>query len=112
MGGTRKRRWFQFGTRTMLIAVFAISAVLGVVGHFVDQLRRERIAAFELEKLGLEVNKYLDGWRAYLFPALFVEADIPVSQVSDNDLVHLDNLTRLRYLSLWGANVSDSGLQH
>ena len=48
----RKRRWFQFSLRTLLLSTVILGAVAGWFGKRIEQRRREREAVSAVVKLG------------------------------------------------------------
>jgi Leucine Rich repeat len=123
---TRKRHWFQFSLRSLLIFVIATAVFCGWAGKRIEQKRKEREAAETLVKFGGSVmydyekgtNSTPPGpdWLRKLFGEnLFSEVSAVYfirESVSDRGLTNLEALTRLQILSLYGCNFTDDGLAH
>ena len=137
-----KLRWFQFSLRTLLIAVTLAAIACSWLGVKLQQKRREREAATEIENSGGMViwsqPAGLDWLRKMLGDDLFVhvecvymgtertdaalenvkalnqlqELSLGESDVSDAGLENLEGLHQLQVLSLTNTNVTDAGLEH
>ena len=129
----RKRRWFQFSLRTLLVLLVA-SAVL--LGWRVQRARMNRQREAAAERAAAEIQElggYVVCTYKELRPATWLEelfddpggADDPVGVLgggvelhagfADTDAVlteHLKALTHLRILDLRYTNVTDAGLKH
>ena len=51
----RKRRWFQFSLRSLLVTTFIVAVACGWLGKKIEQKRREREAVEAIVKLGGQV---------------------------------------------------------
>lgn len=136
----RWRRLFRFGLRTMIIFTTAVAIWLGVWLHKARQ-QREAVAKLEdvgavvgyynekedryndrFKEINHDGPKY---WPAWLVEALGIDCfdDIfdvrfpgqrtfHASQITDEQLVHIGTLRRLRLLDLKGTRVTDVGLEN
>lgn len=129
----RKRRWYQFSLRTLLIAVLLLSLAFGWLAARMERARgRETVDA--IRRLGGSV--YFDyqwdedeqkwrfdgvrppsGWKARLLgedvgSKVRVVRLGPPTEVSDGDLRLLAGLTRLEFLQLCHTSITDEGLAH
>jgi hypothetical protein len=104
----RKRRWYQFSLRTLLIVVTAASIPFGLVARELHIRRRQEEvrARFLEQELVVGVNRrgevVIAGahrWRANCF-------------LSDEHLVHLEQCKHLKYLDISSSFVTDEGLAH
>jgi hypothetical protein len=126
----RKRRWFQFSLRTLLIVVTLLALPLCWLGLKVDEARQQQTAVVAIRKLG--------GFVAYDYQFDSQGHDLPGAtlpgpawlhsllgddffrnvygvilldpSVKDADLEQLKALTQLRYVSVFGTNVTDVGV--
>ena len=118
----RKRRWFQFSLRTVLIVVTLLCiGPGGYVAHEQRKARKQKAAVEAIEKLGGYVHydkelpvrsamlRQILGKHSYGKARLVGLRDI---QVSDADLVHLAELKNLTDLWLDDTHVTDAGLVH
>ena len=134
----RRRRWYQFSLRSLMLFMFVCAVGFGWVGKKLEATRREQVAVAEIEKLGGSVWYHEivgPDWLVLLVrkvQGVFL-TDAPVTdaelvhlkrlagletlyldgtQVSDEDLVHLQRLANLELLDLDGTQVTDAGLLH
>ncbi|HEY2148145.1 MAG TPA: hypothetical protein VGH32_09420, partial [Pirellulales bacterium] len=119
----RKRRWFQFSLRTLIVSTIVIAAAAGWVGKRIEEKRAERVAVAAIAKLGGRVlyDFQKDGasrgpaWlRNILGDDFFgnvVELDLSESAVTDEDLAFLDGLRSLESLNISDTGVTDAGLR-
>jgi hypothetical protein len=135
-------RWFQFSLRTLLIVVTLAAIACSWFGVKLQQKRREREVAAEIEKSGGFVfwsePAGPDWLRKMLGDELLVhvesvgmgiertdaaldslkalnqlqELSLCNSDVTDAGLENLEGLHQLQELSLANTNVSDAGLEH
>jgi hypothetical protein len=129
----RKRRWFQFGLRTLLIVVTVVAVPSAWLGHKIEQKRRQRDAIEDIRRIGgrVEFGYQLDFdgvplandrqppgalWlRKLLGDDFFADAksvDLSGTEVRDDDLQDLDELPDLEFLGLNGTRITDGGLVH
>jgi hypothetical protein len=124
----RKRRWYQFSLRTLLILVTIVCIVGGWLGSKIDQKRRERAAAEAIVKTQGQVSwdyqrvagdphswqpagaiPFGPSWlRAILGDNFFSEVDC--IYCVNGDLENLREFPRLRSLRLMSWGVTDDGL--
>ena len=130
-----KRRWYQFGLRTLLLVMLVSCFAFAWIGVRLQRAseNRDRVAAVEkpvaeIEKLGVMVVKEYEQlrsptWLEALFDDPGDEDDptgvLTVSDVdffegdaTDADLEHVKSLTHLKNLNLRSTNVTDAGLEH
>jgi Leucine-rich repeat (LRR) protein len=124
MEAKRKRRWFQFSLRTLLIVTLVVAIPCAWVGRKIERKRRERAAVALIENLGGHVvyNYQTDGTREPFGPAwlrellgkdFFSEVDrIRLMSVTDDVLQQLKQFGELRSLLLDGSGITDPGLEH
>jgi hypothetical protein len=122
----KRRRWFQFSLRSVMIFTVIIAIGAGWLGKRIEQKRRQREAVEAIGRLG--------GWISYDYGTLmgvtppgpewlrnllgedfFCGNAVTVSlshgtNVSDSALVHLTALPRLQILDLNNTQVTDAGL--
>ena len=122
---TPKRRWAQFSLLTMLGVVTLLCVGLRLV---VVPAERQRRAVAAIQALGgLVTYEKPDEVASAAFPKPFLRRWLPRDyldkvqevylsnlevQVTDDGLVHLQWLTGLQSLDLYGTQVSDLGLAH
>lgn len=133
MNAQPKRRWGRYSLRTLFILVALASLGFGWLGYKVRQAQRQKEAVEAIEKLGgavmydfqFDSNGKFNGkatppgpaWlRKLLGDHLFVNV-VRVelfgnTQVTDGDLVHLQELEKLETLNLSITQVTDAGLVH
>jgi hypothetical protein len=120
----RKRRWFQFSLRTLLVLVLVASLPCRWLAVKIQQKERERRAVEAIWDLG--------GWVLYDFEVQGTEAlgpswlrkllgedffsdvtyaDLIYRKVSDDGLQYLKSLTNLEELDLTNTQCIDDGLQ-
>ena len=125
----RKRRWFQFSLRTLLIFTAIAAVAVGWLGKRMEQKRNEREAMEALVKLGCYVEYDYEmedpnakppgpDWLRDVLGENFFSEVVCVSVMrrppilSDSGLVNLKGLTQLQTLDLNGTKVTDAGLMH
>jgi Leucine-rich repeat (LRR) protein len=131
----RKRRWFQFSLRSLLIFTLICAIPCAWLGRKIEQKRKEREAVESMVKDGFSVmyDSQLDprgtpysneqppgpGWlRKVLGDNFFSEAKRVfvfgdrrgTKTCTDAGLERIGELTHLQWVSLDSTNVSDSGL--
>ena len=128
----KRRRWFQFRLRTLLIAIVVLSLPLSWFAMRMKRVRRQRQAVATIERLGGYVQ-YEEGQVAtpataggvsqacwswlrsmlgddFLFDVVEV-AYLP-PEFGDKDVACLKGLVNLGRLALIGTGISDAGLEH
>ncbi len=133
----RKRRWYQFSLRTLLIVTVLCAIPCAWLGRKIERKRREREAVESITKDGWSViydsqidpkgNQYSSdkprgpGWlRTVLGENFFSEAKRVYSfeekhgtkACTDSGLERINELPHLEWVSLAGTHVSDVGLVH
>ena len=137
----RKRRWFQFSLRSLLIFTLVVAVACAWLARKIERKRHEREAVEAIVKLGGNVYYDYDydhgpalsshtiptknppgpDWlRSLLGENFFSEVDrvsingaVGNENMTDAGLIHLRSLPRLRYLMLAVNNlkVTDAGLE-
>jgi len=119
----RKRRWFQFSLRTMLILMLLFGGVFSWLGLEVKRGLEQRHAVQAIQALGGQLlftdassfaqrNKWL---RSLVGDEAVLDVWVVAfgsTHVTDEGLVHLRGLTQLQWLRLERTQVSDAGLVH
>jgi hypothetical protein len=122
----RKRRWFQFSLRTLLIGVAIVAIPCAWLGKRIEQKRMEREEVAAIVKLrGSVLYDYQNVYggkprgpewlRSVLGDDFFSEVDHVIltgTNAGDTELEHLTALTRFRTLWLGGTKVTNAGLEH
>jgi hypothetical protein len=129
----RKRRWFQFSLRTLLIFTIVVAVACGWLGRRIERKRNEREAIEAILKFGGSVEydyqllhpfpgaswsptaePYGPAWmRNLLGENFFSEVNgvlLYESKITDDGLVNLKWFTEAQYLWLEEDNISDIGL--
>ncbi len=125
----RRRRWFQYSLRTLLVVMLLASIAMSWFAVKLQRARRQREAVKAIENLG-GIVKYDRPWRQladppWLWKLLGVDffasaVDVLFTSdavITDADLEHLKGLTRLQGLNLGcmkiaNTRVTDAGLEH
>jgi hypothetical protein len=132
----RKRRWFQFSLRSLLIATLMCAVACGWLGKKIEQKRNERAAFQAIARLGggMQYDYQLGGsggtphgpaWlRKLLGDDFFSDVEVVVfpvdpslilgsgGEVSYDGLVYLQSFVHLQILILRGDSFTDAGLEH
>jgi Leucine rich repeat len=130
----RKRRWFQFSLRTLMIFTTVVAVGAAWLVPKIERKRRERDAVKAIESLGGIVwydyqftgyrsppdsNAPPPGpyWLRNLFGEHFIDEVAMVSlcanvTVSDAGLVNVKSLPQLQSLNLGHCHITDAGLEH
>ena len=109
-----RRRWYQFGLRTLLIGVTLAGCGLGWLGIKIRDARQQEAAVAAILRLGGSVV-YDDELAPHeLSPQdIFRQVhavELSNKRVTDADLGTLDGLTQIKGLELDGARVTDASL--
>jgi hypothetical protein len=133
----RKRRWFQFSLRTLLISVLIVAIPCAWLGHKFDEKRKERRAVETIRKLGgavyydyqmandfeppenqhFNAEPYGPGWlRKILGDNFFSDPTVAMlagEDCSDGDLACFEALSTLKSVRLGPTpRITDSGFAH
>ena len=84
----KRRRWYQFSLRTLLIVVTLSAIPLGWVGWKLEQARRERAAIAWVEEMGGRVQ-FGGGWVDSWFGLGVSHVYLSNTQVSDEQVQKL-----------------------
>jgi hypothetical protein len=113
----RKRRWFQFSVRALLVLTAGCAVVLAVWRAHVRPYYEQQRAIAALTKLrGRSVITTAPARPAWLGKVVGEEYFVRVVEVkfrgsiTDEDLQHLKGLVGLQTLDLWGTPVRGEGL--
>jgi hypothetical protein len=122
----RKRRWFQFSLRSLLIftAVCAVSA--GWLGRRIEQKRIERVAVEAIVRMGGRVAydyerdsakprgpEWLRGLLGEDFFTRIVGVDLcGCATLTDAGLVNIKGMTQLQTLNLLFTTIGDAGVDN
>lgn len=130
-----RRPWLRFSLRTLLITLTILGVWLGVT---VERARKQERAASRVRELGgwvlyefqidsstgryfrgpkrYQVSPFGPSWlRKLLGPDLFnkpVSINLGLTDVTDDDLVFLQDMPQLRMVGVDKTRVSDAGLRH
>ena len=130
----RRRHWYQFSLRTLLIGVLVLSLPLSWLACRMQKARRQREAVEAIRKLhvGVGYEGEPEQWLGLSDPSQplwlrellgrdffddvrsveFVGLRAIPSDVYDHDLRHLADLGGLEELDLSGTRITDAGLTH
>jgi hypothetical protein len=121
----RKRRWFQFSLRTLMITTAVVAAAAAILETRIERKRKERESAEALEELGgfVYYDSYKNepsgpGWlRMMLGDSFFSEVvsvgfDFSRRPLGDAELANLERFPNLRDLNIRGCSVSADGIAH
>jgi hypothetical protein len=124
------RRRFQFGVRSLLVLLVALSVPMGWFAMQLQKARRQREAVERIVGMGgvvaydYEIDKNFQRksgagpttptWLRSLFGDVFfcqvVQVNLVNWEFGDNDARYLKELTALRHLSVDGTQITDDGL--
>jgi hypothetical protein len=118
----RKRRWYQFSLRTLLVGVLIAAIPCALLGRKIEQKRHERETVAAIRKArGIVKYDYADktpsgpAWVRGLFGENFfneVEAVYTLGKLSDETFESLGEWTQLQDLGLEESGITDAGLAH
>ena len=116
----KRRRWFQFKLRTLLIAILVLSLPLSWFAVRLERARRQREAVQVIEALGGTVWYYPDKpYTKFLCRILGSEflvtvagVDLCMIEVTDADLECLKHLDHMDMVELNCTPITDAGLSH
>ena len=117
---TRRRRWYQFSLRTVLIFTLLVAVACGLVGRRIERKRRERDTIESITSAGGQVtfndqlgNPKADpqgsAWLRYLFGERFL-SEVVWIKTGRADLRHLNEMPCLTTLLLKGSRIQDDDL--
>ena len=124
----RKRRWFQYSLRTLLVLVTLFAVACSWYDYEMRKAAKRRAAIVKIEKLGGAVRyydasyKYTRGkprqwfsWLRNIHGDEHLGNAVSVrfyDSLTDADLVHLGALVNLEELWFWEGPITDAGLVH
>lgn len=129
------RRRLQFSVRILLLLVAVVAILLG---YHVSRVHKQRVVVAELGKLWSQVfydyqTTFDQSWRRHVDPreppqpawvrrllgddffadvTLVIVYDLPYYPVTDDTLVHISRLPKLRRLELVSPRITDRGISH
>ncbi len=126
----RKRRWFQFSMRTLLIGVVIVAVPCALLGRKIEQKRREREASkafkalggqvwydYETDDEGHRIGKAIPFGPAWMRKLLgddffceIVGAELAVHQCGDVASEYVSRFAHLQQLYLIETNLSNAGI--
>ena len=114
-----KRRWYQFGLRTLFVFVAICAIPCGWVGVKMQHAKWQREAAEVFRKLGGHVEWSKPSGPVWLRSLLgddffrsVIYLDLGSTQVTDAELESIKGLSELQYLKADDTTVTDTGLAH
>jgi hypothetical protein len=122
----RKRRWFQFSLRALLVFVLLVSIGMSWLAVRIERKRSQWLAVAAIQKLGGGVlcDRWLDDepgqvtdvriWRSHTV-ALFSNVTIVECEdtgLTDGDVTYLRALPDVVLLDLQTPRITDSGLEY
>lgn len=124
----RKRRWYQFRLRTLLIVMLVAAIPCAMLGRKIARKRQERAATATIAKWGGKVKYDYEGnqdaippgpeWLRWIFGNDFFSDVVGVyfprqATPDDSGLAAIEEeLPQLRDLGLYKARITDDGLKH
>lgn len=121
---SKRRRWYQYRLRTLLVFVLLASIGLSWFGVKLNQARKQREAVGAIEEFGGGVERKGTapnglGWLQRVFGDDFFKSVVHVELSRPRefnrhvgDLTYLKGLTDLQGLDLTDTQVSDAGMEH
>ncbi|MCY2995297.1 MAG: hypothetical protein NTY19_46660 [Planctomycetota bacterium] len=136
----RKRRWFQYSLRTLLLLMLLFGVGLGWFAREVRQSRayRQAVMAADIARMEAEKQRMAAEQQGMVAAVAQMEAeraarktvaekaeleiqqlsgrvtglDLSSTKVTDAGLIHLEGLTQLQTLNLGSTSITDAGLAH
>ena len=120
----KRRRWFQFRLRALLVAILVLSLPLSWFAWKMEEARRQRKAVAELRDHGGRVlydwashGRPVTSWPRTLLGDDYFDkvhyAELVGPQATDARLEHfVESLPDLQHVLLEGPQVTDAGLEH
>jgi hypothetical protein len=121
----RKRRWFQFSLRTLMIFTLICAIGAAWLAPKIERKRQEQNAVDAISRIGGAVSYDLyksepsgPVWLRNLLGENFFSEVVSVafdwrpSELGDAELANLDRLTSLKDLNIRGCNVTAAGMAH
>jgi Leucine Rich repeat len=122
----RKRRWFQFSLRTLMIFTVVCAVSAGWLGKRIEQKRNERVAVEAIVRLGGRVAydyerdsakphgpEWLRGLLGEDFFTRIVGVDLcGCATLTDAGLVNVKGMTELQTLNLFFTTTGDAGVEN
>ncbi|MCX7424285.1 MAG: hypothetical protein NTW96_01400 [Planctomycetia bacterium] len=116
----RRRRWFQYSLRTLLLVVTVAAVLLGI---WTGRARRQKEAVEAIRELGGYVGyssadgdapgpDWLRKWLGIDYFDSVVCVYVVGDGFTDDDLEQLQSLRGLKSLCLLAPNITDAGLEH
>jgi hypothetical protein len=116
----RKRRWYQFSLRTLMIFTAIAAVACGLLGRKIEQKRRQTAAVEAIRHLGGEVRfqspidqptePLSPRWLLYDYFSEVESVSFVNRNIKDDDLQVLADLPRIKYLNLFNTRITDNGL--
>ncbi|MGH7134306.1 MAG: leucine-rich repeat domain-containing protein [Pirellulales bacterium] len=112
------RRRLQFGLRSLLSLVLLVGTSLGLIGMHLQHTEKQRRAALALEGIGARVSypgEQQPGLLTFVGRQYFQEPTAlgyHQGPLREADLVNIESLTGLQFLSLENSRLSDDDLAH
>ena len=115
----RRRRWYQFSLRTLMLFMVVCAILSAWVGWKLEATRREQVAVARIDWAS-----DMEAWHNVGYHQMYgkpwwitrhfrrVRCIILVGTATDNGLEHLKQLTKLEVLSLKDTQITDAGLIH
>jgi Leucine Rich repeat len=122
----RKRRWFQFSLRTLMVFTAVCTVSAGWLGKRIEQKRNERVAVEAIVRLGGRVAydyerdsakphgpEWLRGLLGEDFFTRIVGVDLcGCATLTDAGLVNVNGMTQLQTLNLFFTTIGDAGVEN
>ena len=110
------RRWFQFRLRTLLALVTLIAALLGWRLYvWRAEQEQQRKAMAEIQARGAQTSVVFDSWAEAIALGGRKADNLVIfdkTQLTNDDLKALDNAPLIRSLTIVGSQITDDGLVH
>lgn len=121
MSEKRRRRWYQYSLRAMLVFVLLFSIAMSWLGAELRRARNQLRAAKAITKAGgsigyVDANTKVPEWLQQLVGKEFfrdlVRVSLAGTHVNDTVVAQLEGLTTVTTLYLDGTQATDTGLEH